>query len=535
MQHYRRCDAALLARFFLCAALALVVSGCGGDGESTNPYAASSTATGSTSSSAPATANDSSVSPPSITGTPATTVVVGAKYSFQPSASDTDGDALTFSIANVPAWATFDTTSGLLTGTPTANDVGSFQSITISVADGKAIAELTPFTIQVTAAPSAPATPAYQPPTITVTTVPTSVQAGSHYALQPSASSPEGYALVFSITGMPSWASFSTSTGLLSGTPASSNVGSFPNIVISVSDGHSSVSLKAFTITVTAVSTAPTNAPPKITGTPATTVQAGSSYSFQPAASDADGNTLTFAIANKPSWANFSTTTGQLSGTPVTANVGTYSNITISVSDGTTSASLAAFNIQVTAPADIPPTISGTPPTQAQAGTAYSFTPTASDANGKTLSFSVQNMPSWATFSIASGQLSGTPGTANVGTDSNIVITVSDGTTSAALPAFTITVAAAATPPTTQGTATLNWVAPTQNTNGTAITTLAGYTIAYGNSATSLSQSISISNPATTSYTVQNLGTGTWYFAVSALESDGSSSALSAVVSKTIQ
>ena len=40
MQHYQRCDAALLARFFLCAALAVVVSGCGGDGESTNPYTA---------------------------------------------------------------------------------------------------------------------------------------------------------------------------------------------------------------------------------------------------------------------------------------------------------------------------------------------------------------------------------------------------------------------------------------------------------------------------------------------------------------
>ena len=539
MQHYQRCDAALLARFFLCAALAVVVSGCGGDGESTNPYTASSTTstdTGSTSSSAPSTASDSSVSPPSITGTPATTVVAGAKYSFQPSASDTDGDALAFSIANMPAWATFDTTSGLLTGTPTANDVGSFQSITISVADGKAIAQLTPFTIQVTAAPAAPpSTPAYQPPTITATTVPTSVQAGSHYALQPSAASPEGYTLVFSITGQPSWASFSTSTGLLSGTPASANVGSFPNIVISVSDGHSSVSLKAFTITVTAVTTPPTNTPPKITGTPATTVQAGSSYSFQPAASDADGNKLTFAIANKPSWANFSTTTGQLSGTPATANVGTYANITISVSDGTTSTALPAFSIQVTAPPDIPPTISGTPPTQAQAGTAYSFTPTASDTNGRTLSFSVQNKPSWATFSIASGQLSGTPGTADVGTDSNIVITVSDGTTSAALAAFTVIVAAAPTPPTTQGTAKLSWVAPTQNTNGTAITTLAGYTINYGNSATSLSQSVSITNPATTTYTVQNLGTGTWYFAVSAVDSDGSTSSLSQVVSKTIQ
>ena len=524
MDQFQRCNAALFARFSLCAALAVVAAGCGADGGSANATSTSSTS---------ASATVATVNPPSISGTPVVSIVAGTKYSFQPSASDTDGDALTFSIQNLPAWATFDTTSGLLSGTPTAGNVGSFQSITISVSDGKATAELAPFSITVTVAVSTP--PANSPPTLTGTPV-TSVQAGSHYAFQPAASDPDGDSLVYSITGMPSWASFSTTNGLLSGTPATGNVGSFPNIVISVSDGHTSVSLASFTITVTAIPPAPpTNTPPKITGTPATTVQAGTQYSFSPAASDADGNTLTFAIANMPSWAAFSTTTGQLSGTPATTNVGTYANITISVSDGTTSVSLPTFSIQVTAPPAIPPTISGTPPTQAQAGTAYSFTPTAHDSSGKTLSFSVQNKPSWASFSIATGQLSGTPGTTDVGTDANIVITVSDGTTSAALAAFTITVAAASTPPQTQGTATLNWAAPTQNTDGSPITNLSGYVIAYGNSPTALSQSVSITNPATLTYTVQNLGTGTWYFAVSSTESDGTSSALSSVVSKTIQ
>jgi Putative Ig domain len=534
MEHSQRCEAALLPRYFLCATLAAILSGCGGDGSSTNPYTSSTTPASTSATTTPPTQSDTAtVSPPSISGTPTATVVAGTKYSFQPSASDTDGDALTFSVENLPSWATFDASSGLLTGTPSAGNVGNYQSITISVADGKAIAQLAPFTIQVTA-PAAPTPPTNSPPTITGTAA-TSVQAGSHYAFQPSAADPDKNTLVFSITGKPTWASFSTTTGLLSGTPASSNVGSDPNIVISVSDGQTSVSLAAFTITVTAVPPAPpTNTPPKITGTPATSVQAGASYSFQPAASDADGNKLTFAIANMPSWATFSATTGQLSGVPATTNVGTYANVTISVSDGTTSASLPAFSIQVTAPPDIPPTIGGNPPTQAQAGTAYSFKPTASDSNGKTLSFSIQNKPSWASFSISTGQVSGTPGNANVGSDPGIVITVSDGTTSAALAAFTITVAAAPTPPTTQGTATLNWIAPSQNTNGTTAT-LSGYVVSYGTSASALSQTVTITNPSTTSYTVTGLGVGTWYFGVSATSSDGTRSALSTVVSKTIQ
>src|SRR5579872_4885667 len=50
-----------------------------------------------------------------------------------------------------------------------------------------------------------------------------------------------------------------------------------------------------------------------------------------------------------------------------------------------------------------PPSISGTPATQVMAGQAYQFTPTASGPSGSTLSFSIKNMPSWATFSIATG------------------------------------------------------------------------------------------------------------------------------------
>ena len=45
--------------------------------------------------------------PPVISGSPATSVTVGQAYSFTPTASDPDGQALSFSIANRPSWATF--------------------------------------------------------------------------------------------------------------------------------------------------------------------------------------------------------------------------------------------------------------------------------------------------------------------------------------------------------------------------------------------------------------------------------------------
>jgi hypothetical protein len=184
--------------------------------------------------------------------------------------------------------------------------------------------------------------------------------------------------------------------------------------------------------------------PPTISGTPGTSVQAGQSYSFTPTTTDPSGGTLTFSVTNKPSWATFSSTTGALTGTPASSNAGTDSNITISVSDGTQSASLAAFSIVVTATqAAASPTISGTPGTSAQAGQSYSFKPTTTDPSGGTLTFSITNKPSWATFSSTTGALTGTPSNTDAGTDSNITISVSDGTHSASLPAFSIAVSAA--------------------------------------------------------------------------------------------
>ena len=84
------------------------------------------------------------------------------------------------------------------------------------------------------------------------------------------------------------------------------------------------------------------------------------------------------------------------------------------------------------------------------------------------------------------------------------------------------------------GTATLSWVAPSTNTDGTAVTTLTGYTIYYGPSGGSLTQSIVVSGASTASYEITSLASGTWYFAVAADAVDGTQSAMSDLGSKSI-
>ena len=94
----------------------------------------------------------------------------------------------------------------------------------------------------------------------------------------------------------------------------------------------------------TSVNTAPT-----ISGTPGTSVTEGTFYIFTPTATDADQDTLNFSVSNLPSWASFDNTTGAIFGTPANAEIGNYNNIMITVSDGTDTASLPVFGIEVLA------------------------------------------------------------------------------------------------------------------------------------------------------------------------------------------
>lgn len=457
--------------------------------------------------------------PPIIIGTPAPTATAGQRYTFQPMFYDSDGNPLSVSISNCPTWAGFSTGSGTLSGTPTAAQIGTYANIVITVSDGTTSVALPAFSITVVATgtdgPVIGGTPS------------TSVMAGHAYSFQPTVTDPASNTLRFSIVNAPSWATFNSTTGMLAGTPSTAREGTYQNIVISAGDGTSIVSLPAFTITVTAPATSDT---PVIGGTPATSAVAGQVYRFQPTASDPAGKTLTFSIVNRPTWASFNAATGLLSGTPTSAQTGSYPGIDIRVSNGTSSAALPAFNLIVskaTPPGS--PTISGTPATSVVAGNDYRFIPTTTDPGGGTLTFSIKNAPSWAAFSTATGELSGTPTAADVGTYSNITISVSDGKTTAALPSFPIAVTESA-----NASVTLSWSAPTENTNGTPLTNLAGYWIYYGTSADAMTKSVQIANPGVVTYVLSNLSPGTWYFSMTAYSTADVQSPNSAVASHVI-
>jgi hypothetical protein len=92
--------------------------------------------------------------------------------------------------------------------------------------------------------------------------------------------------------------------------------------------------------------------------------------------------------------------------------------------------------------------ISGTPATVVMPGDYYLFTPTVTGNSGtRRLKFTIENKPSWAYFNTSRGTLAGVTNKNTVGAYPNIVITVTNGVSTASLPPFTITVGNPSTPP----------------------------------------------------------------------------------------
>jgi hypothetical protein len=134
------------------------------------------------------------------------------------------------------------------------------------------------------------------------------------------------------------------------------------------------------------------------------------------------------------------------------------------------------------------------------------------DVTAKTVAVAVNSQASGKSFGF---ELTSVEGTANFGSPAAATIYVLN--------------AAAAT-----ASVTLSWTAPTDNTNGTALTNLAGFDIYYGTAANALTQKISIGSVGVLNYVISDLTAGTWYFEVIAVNSAGTQSGPSSTVSATI-
>ncbi|MGB7493643.1 MAG: putative Ig domain-containing protein [Candidatus Acidiferrum sp.] len=328
----------------IASALILSITGCGsgGGGGSNNKVAA-----------------------PAITSSATASGAVGAAFSYQITASNSP---TSFGATGLPAGLTVNTTSGLISGTPTA---AGTSSVTVSATNSGGTGSGT-LMLTVNAA---------QPVITSSATASGTVGAGFSYQIT-ATNSPTS----FGATGLPAGLAVNP-TGLISGIPTTAGT-STVTVSATNAGGTGSASL---TLTVTAVQ-------PAITSSSTATGTVGASFSYQITATNSP---TSFGATGLPTGLTVSTTTGLISGTPTAAATSTVT-LSATNSGGTGTATLT-LTVNATASA---PVITSSGTANGTVGANFSYQITASNAP---TSFGATGLPTGLTVDTTSGLISGTP------------------------------------------------------------------------------------------------------------------------------
>jgi surface protein len=246
---------------------------------------------------------------PKFLSTPVTTAKEGEDYSYSIEVEDPDKNSVvTVEATTKPNWvdlalAPANTFKYVLSGRPTISDVGS-HNVVLTATDGSKTTTQS-FTIVVSARDNN--APVFTSVPVTFAVQDTPYNAPDGYKV--TATDSDGDEVTIVANTIPSWATYSG--GVLSGTPANKDVGTYP-VKFTATDGRGGEAVQEFTITVQNVNDAPV-----FTSTPPTTARQESLYSYKVTTSDPDvGDVVTVTTPIKPDWLSFNPTTNTLSGTP---------------------------------------------------------------------------------------------------------------------------------------------------------------------------------------------------------------------------
>ena len=369
--------------------------------------------------------------PPEFTSIPPESATPLEPYSYLATATDPDGDALVFAVAEGPSGLSVDGASGLVTWTPTESQVGN-HSVTLTVTDPHQASDAQSFSIAVNG-------PANRPPVITSNAV-TTAMALEAYAYQVVATDPDGDSLTFALPTAPDGMTIDPATGLIAWTPAEDQVGNHP-VQVTVTDPDGLAATQDFSVAVGS----PANRPPVITSNAVTTAMALEAYAYQVIANDPDSDTLAFALTTAPDGMTIDPATGLVAWTPAEDQVGNHP-VQVTATDPDGLLATQDFSIAVGSPANRPPVITSDAVTTAMALEAYAYQVVATDPDGDTLTFALPTSPDGMTIDPATGLIAWTPAEDQVG-NHPVQVTATDPDGLAATQDFSIAVGSPANRP----------------------------------------------------------------------------------------
>jgi uncharacterized delta-60 repeat protein len=352
------------------------------------------------------------------------TVDEGQLLQFTVTASDPDGDTLTYSATNLPTGASFDPLTQIFSWVPDFTQTGSYPNVTFTVTDDGTpnLSDSEAITITVGEV--------NRPPVLDPIGD-KAVDEGQLLQFTVTASDPDtGDTLTYSATNLPAGGGFDPLTQVFTWTPDYTQAGSYTNVTFTVTDdGTPTLSdSEAITITVSDI-----NQPPVLDPIGAKTVDEAQLLQFTVSASDPDGNNLTLTASNLPGGATFSDNgdgTGLFTWTPNFTQAGAYPNVTFTVTDDGTPVlnDSEAINITVN---DVngPPVLNPIGDKTVDEAQLLQFTVSASDPNGDNLTLTASNLPGGATFTDngdGTGLFTWTPNFTQAGAYPNVIFVATD-------------------------------------------------------------------------------------------------------------
>ncbi|MCB9497726.1 MAG: putative Ig domain-containing protein, partial [Fibrobacteria bacterium] len=345
---------------------------------------------------------------PVITSIAPTSVVEGTSYSYTVTATDADGDVLSYVSGELPEGMTFDALTQTFAWTPGYEAAGSYP-LSVTVTDGKGGEATQAWTLDVVDANRAP---------VITSIAPTSVVEGASYSYTVTATDADGDVLSYVSGVLPEGMTFDALTQTLAWTPGYDAAGSYP-LSVTVTDGKGGEATQAWTLDVVDA-----NRAPMITSTAPTSVVEGASYSYTVVATDADGDVLTYAAGALPEGMTFDVSTRTFAWTPGYEAAGSYP-LSVTVRDGKGGDASQAWTLDVV-DANRAPVITSIAPTSVVEGASYSYTVTATDADGDVLTYMAGALPEGMTFDVSTRTFAWTPGYEAAGSYP-LSVTVTDG------------------------------------------------------------------------------------------------------------
>jgi membrane-bound inhibitor of C-type lysozyme len=363
--------------------------------------------------------------PPTILSDPIETATEDIQYIYNIEAFDPNDDILTYQLTSYPTGMTFNTSSGLVSWTPTNELVGT-HPVAVIVSDGNGGIDTQSFVITVENVNDAP--------NITSTPVTTGTEDTKYIYDVEAYDIDAGDTLTYSVVSGPTDMVIDDSSGSITWIPTNDQVGA-NHVTVKVTDKYNGVATQPFTITVVNV-----NDPPTIISTPVTSATEDRSYTYNVQATDIDPteDVLTFTLNTYPTGMELDPATGELTWTPTNDQVGP-NNVGVIVSDGNGGSDTQLFTVAVTNVND-PPLIVSTPPLTAIEDEKYVYDVDATDIDiGDTLTYGLDNYPNGMVIDSETGIITWTPTNDQVGA-SPVTANVIDGGGEKAQQSYTITV-----------------------------------------------------------------------------------------------